>query len=156
MYKVKNPQERIRAVLLSRITKLLCLAPFNGRYFHPFSSFSRVFFIAHSCISYPCFAARRLGEVEWSLFLDNAGRVMGAGDVFGAMRCSIVYPSCFDLLRPTQLDVAGIASKSHPVDPRKRRLLQSCFISLIDGRLRPCYASHHLAEVLVPSWIITS
>jgi hypothetical protein len=149
MYKVKNPHERIHAVLLPRITKLLCLTqrtllPFFFRLFPCLFHCTFLYFIS-------MFAARRLGEVQRSLFLDNAGSVHGRwGRVW---RYALFYrlSALLRPLRPTQLDVAGIASKSHPVDPRKRRLLQSCCILLIDGRLRPCYASHHLAEVLVPS-----
>lgn len=100
MSKANNPRERIRAVL-PRITEVLWLTPLStdvaSIHFHHFPhlvSLHILYFLFMFCGS-------AVGEVERSLFLDEAGRGVGAGDVFGAMRSLIVN-------RPLlQLDVAG-------------------------------------------------
>lgn len=43
------------------------------------------------------FCGSAVGEVERYLALDEAGRGVGAGEVFGAMRSPIVNPPSFDL-----------------------------------------------------------
>lgn len=138
MSKANSPHERIRAVQLSRSTEVLWLTPFNGRYFHHCFIFFSHFHILYLLFM---FSGSAVGEVERSLVLDKSGRVLGAGDVFGAMRSSIVHPPWFELLRPTQLDVAGSLRSLTLLIRGKRRLIQSCFMSLIDRRLRPYITS---------------
>lgn len=59
---------------------------------------------------------------------DEAGRGVGAGDVFGAMRSPIVNPPSFDLI---QLDVAGSIRIIALLDPRKR-LITPIVLRLVD------------------------
>lgn len=89
MFKVKSPRERIR-VVLPRITEVLRLAPLStdatAIHFHNFPHLVSL----HIMYFLFVFCGSAVGEVERYLALDEAGRGVGAGDVFSAMRSLIV------------------------------------------------------------------
>lgn len=96
MFKAKSPRERIRAVL-PRITEVLWLTPLStdAAVIH-FHHFLHLVFL-HTMYFLFVFCGSAVEEVERYLALDEAGRGVGAGDVFGAMRSPIVNPPSFDL-----------------------------------------------------------
>lgn len=96
MFKANSPRERIRAVL-PRITEMLWFAPFPtdaaAIHFHHFPHLVSL----HIMYFLFVFCGSAVGEVERYLALDEAGRGVGAGDVFCAMRSTIVNPPSFEL-----------------------------------------------------------
>lgn len=96
MFKAKSPRERTHAVL-PQTTEVLWLMPFStdaaATHFHHFPHLVSL----HIMYFLFVFCGSAVGEVERYLALDEAGRGVGAGDVFGAMRSPIVNPPSFDL-----------------------------------------------------------
>lgn len=95
MFKASSPRERIRAVL-PRITEMLWFAPFPtdaaAIHFHHFLHLVSLHIMYFLFVFY----GSAVGEVERYLALEEAGRGVGAGDVFCAMRSTIVNPPSFE------------------------------------------------------------
>jgi hypothetical protein len=96
MFKGKSPREKILAVL-PRTTEMLWFSPFFTNaaaiYFHHFPHLVSLHIMYFLFVFYGSAG----GEAERYLALDEAGRGVGAGDVFGAMRSPIVNSPFFDL-----------------------------------------------------------